>query len=151
MNGVKDSDEGHALEKMPRPEVIEKVIDVQLKQIELQHEELSVRKDELEFQKQQSRQGFEYANRVLDANVDDLKTVRTNESVSGVRTTFVLILILLLSFGFLFFALWQGKEQIIFEILEKLAYIVGGGGAVIIYNKVKQKKEETAFDEEEIE
>ena len=151
MNDEESKNNNEALQKLPRPEFIEKVVEVQMKQIELQHEELSFRKEELEFQKQQSKQGFDYANKVLEANVEDLKTVRTTESINGVRTAFLITLFVLLSFGFFFFALWMNKEAVVFEILEKVAYIVGGGGAVIIYNKVRKKDDPAEFDDEDIE
>lgn len=88
--------------------------------------------DELALLEQQDTHQFEYANRQLEANLQNERERREHvleltKSNNRAAMT-VLILGLVLFFGFGFFALWLGKEAFLSDMMKVIVGAIGGGG-----------------------
>ncbi|MGH7623656.1 MAG: hypothetical protein ACREMU_15040 [Gemmatimonadaceae bacterium] len=109
-----------ALPPTPSPELIQEFLRQQGAQI-------AIRQEELEIQKQELKNTHEYAQKSLDAQLEDRKDTRA-ERRSARRDLFlftgIIIFFLLVLMGY---SVYRGSEDLAKEILKDVVLIVGGG------------------------
>lgn len=132
-NPPKQQDRG--LVKQPDPELINRFI-------ELQTQEISVRREELGLKKQEIANTHEYAKMALEAQVQDLGDSRKHsKSTRRDRLIFAGFIVILLG-AFIVYALYLGKDQIAIEILKAIVYLLAGGlGGYALKTKSSEKKD----------
>lgn len=81
---------------------------------------------------QQDAHQYEYANHQLEANLQNQREIRKHLQVINNKnnTTFLIVSLslLVLFFGFGFFALWLDKEEFLSDIMKVIVGAIGGGG-----------------------
>jgi hypothetical protein len=115
-----------------------------------QSRELDLRTQELDMQRQSGDQAHHYAieslavqERVLQAELSSNRQQR--------RDWFILIgACVLVVAGFLAFAVWKDKDQVVMEIFKALMYVVvGGGGYAIGHRRQAPRSPPTQDDPED--
>jgi hypothetical protein len=100
-------------------EVVEKIINVQFKEIEL-------REKEFDFRKQQDSNQLTYARESIKAEMDDRQCER-NHNIYKIKMTFIFVLFLILViFGFMAMFSYLGKDHIASSIMTAISYAFTG-------------------------
>ena len=86
---------------------------------------------------QQDSHQYEYANHQLEANLQNQREIREHiQRINNKNNTTFLIVslsLLVLFFGFGFFALWLDKEEFLSDIMKVIVGAIGGGGLVFYF------------------
>ena len=124
--------------RLPSPELIEKLFDIQA-------QELVFKQEELELRKQEDEHAYEFANNAVAAQGVDRQDARRHRETIIHKISVLSFCLALLFIAFLSFALFIGKEQIVSEIIKGIAYVIGGGAGGFVYGRYrKTAKEEVA-------
>jgi hypothetical protein len=108
------------------PQVIERMVT-------LQEKELEIRARELESQHKESENNFKYAQSALDAHAHDRKDERDHQTRRRKGLYIIIGIIVTILFIFLFAAAYIGKESLAMEVVKLVgAFVCGGGGGYAI-------------------
>lgn len=119
----------------PSPQLLERIVNIQEKQVELNYKEI-------EFRKLNEENGFKYAHAALETNAKDRDEERKHKK-SVVR--YILIfsgLLILMLFAFLSIAIFLNKDQLAYEIIKAILFFGSGGIGGYFFGK-KNPKEDT--------
>jgi cation transport ATPase len=112
----------HQQIRQPRPlsnDAVEKIINVQWK-------ELEIREREFEFRKQQDSNQLTYARESIKAEMDDRQNER-NHNVYKIKLTFTFVsALILIVFGFMAMFSYWGKDHIASSIMTAISYAFTG-------------------------
>jgi hypothetical protein len=109
-----------------------------------QTEELLLRKEELQVEKQKLSGSLDYAKLSLQAQADDRKHARENNRVVQRYKYFFFALVSCVLVSLLFYALHLDKEQIAKEIIQTVATVLISGGGGYFIGKNQGKKESSS-------
>jgi hypothetical protein len=103
-----------------------------------QEQELLIRREELDFRKQNDVHNFEYAKLVTESNAKNFSQQDERAFKEKSRNAWIAAGIVCVFFVFLGFALYLNKEEIVIEIIKAIGFIgagfIGGRG----YEKTKK-------------
>lgn len=117
------------------PELIDKFLDTQARQIDLQS--LS-----LELQKQSDANNFEFSKKALDAQIEDRKSQRDMSMKMEKNRLYLIGSLGIAMAGVIITALCLGKENVALEIIKAIAYFMAGGASGYGIKKAKDIKAE---------
>lgn len=130
-----DTDDAGSLRKLgTSPDLIEKFLDSQNRQVEAK-----VKETELQFQ--QDSNNFEYGKLALEAQSND----RVNERISARKTSreryIFLFAVIALVVGLIATAMWLNKDEMAKELVKALIYVSAGALGGYGLGKAKGKNE----------
>jgi hypothetical protein len=111
------------------PELVEKWFENQAKESELREQEIRIRHNEIELQKQQDSNQYEFACKSLDANVEDRKETKEFFSKNFGRFLWFIGVTLTIVVIFSAWALNMGKDALVEDIIKMFFTFAGGLGA----------------------
>lgn len=122
------------------PQIIEKLID-------LQEKDLEHKARELDYQRQDAEQNYRYAQSSLDALSKDRELERQHQTRRNKGFYIFIGFLVMLLFIFLFATTYIGKDAIAIKIIELLlAFLCGGGGGYAVA-KTSNKQSSQNTDE----
>jgi hypothetical protein len=118
--------------------------------LSLQAEEIALRRGELSLRQQESTNSHDYAKTALEAQLQDYDKER--QARRGARRDLLIFssFIALLLFGFVAYALYQGKDAFAMEALKAIGYIAAGvlGGYGLGKHRARQEQLDSDQSEE---
>lgn len=116
------------------PEIVERFVDTQEKELQIKQQELAQRERESEYNYQLAQRSIEAQERDREAHRNYFKNHQKNRYIF---VTIISILILI----FLGFTIWKGETELVMDIVKIVSYLVAGGlgGYAIGYNKATDK------------
>lgn len=127
--------------ELPSPEIVGEML-------RLQHRQIDLREKELEHKKEEASRGFEFAKASLSAQVDDVKTVRTQQAQSARYGIVIAVIALVIIAGIVMYSLYLGKEQFVLELAKLIIAALGGGGVGYAIGQRKSQTQQQQADEE---
>jgi hypothetical protein len=106
--------------------------------LKLQGDEISLKKQRFEIDRQEQSNSHEIAKLSIDAQIRDRQAQRVYKSKSATKTYFFIATIIVLFLAFAVFALYEGKESVVKEIVNTVVIAVGGvaGGYAFCLRKM---------------
>lgn len=95
--------------------------------LELQGQEIAIRKDELALETKREQQNHEFAKASLTATAEDRTQIRSHVAGESTKRYLFVGFCLLCLIGVIIFLVANGQAEIAVEILKGLAYIIVGG------------------------
>ena len=104
----------------------------------MQGDEISLKKQRFEIDRQEQSNSHEIAKLSIDAQIRDRQAQRVYKSKSATKTYFFIATIIVLFLAFAVFALYEGKESVVKEIVNTVVIAVGGvaGGYAFCLRKM---------------
>lgn len=120
--------------KRIRPELSEKVLEFQMKEMQLKEREIELKKKETD-------NNFHFAKESLKYQSEDFKDMRKQEKTKERMMIIAVFFSVVLFFAFLMAAMFLGKDEILTDIIKVAGYVFGGGitGYGMGINKNREK------------
>lgn len=116
-----------------------------------QTQELTIRAQELELEKQKDNNGFQFAQKSLDAQIADRRHQREFESKNRKSLYLLIVLIIIAICALVAFALNLNKDDVAKEIIKSITYVatgfLGGYGTAKLRQKQDLPKRDPGEDE----
>ncbi len=123
--------------KKIRPELSEKVLEFQMKEMQLKEREIELKKKETD-------NNFHFAKESLKYQSEDFKDLRKQELTKKRMLMIVVFISVIFFFAFIMAAMFLNKDEILTDIIKVAGYVFGGGitgyGIGIQKNRAKVKE-----------
>ncbi len=106
--------------KKIRPELSEKVLEFQMKEMQLKEREIELKKKETD-------NNFHFAKESLKYQSEDFKDLRKQELTKKRMLMIVVFISVIFFFAFIMAAMFLNKDEILTDIIKVAGYVFGGG------------------------
>lgn len=110
--------------------------------LDLQHKEVELRKNELEFRKNSENNSYQVAIKNLDAVKEDRQSERVFQDKQSTKRYIFSGVMIFIFMALLAYAMYLGKEKMAYEILKTIAFLIAGGIGGYSWKLTKENKKD---------